>query len=102
MTRLGQNSGEHLIADDTSRERRERGRREASRAAHSPPGQSDIFTARELAVKLDSCEKGARYTRRRLTVAEDALRSIARGEWTLEGARQAARDALDRMGRVQA
>lgn len=55
---------------------------------------ANSFTARELAAKLVAAENAAHHARRRLRIVWDALASIARGEWTAEGAVQTAKAAI--------
>lgn len=55
------------------------------------------FTAKELAEKLSASDARRQVVTDRLRIAADALRSIARGEWTDLGARQTARKAIEEM-----
>jgi hypothetical protein len=58
------------------------------------------YTARELAQRASAAEARVEETVRRSRIAFDALRSIARHEWTAEGAAQRARDAIEEAKRA--
>jgi hypothetical protein len=58
---------------------------------------ADEYTARELAEKLSAAESRARRATRRFQIAFDALRGIARSEWTADGARKVASAAIEEM-----
>lgn len=61
---------------------------------------ADEYTARELADKLSAADARRTFFMRRLHVAASALRGIARGEYTEQGAQRTARAAIEEMKRV--